>query len=253
MFKDATTRFNKRVNNYVRFRPGYPAALVELLVREAGLTADSVIADIGSGTGLLSRPFLEAGFTVIGVEPNREMREAGDALLAPYPRFRSIDGKAEATTLPDNSVALAIAGQAFHWFDVGKTRHEWTRILQSGGIAALIWNERFVESSFMREVEAVIDTYAAEMDKDGSIREAGRSRIPSFFAPSTFRLDQFPNAQIFGPEGLLGRVASCSYIPGEGDPQYEEMASDLTRVFERYQRAGQVTFEYQTKVFWGRL
>jgi SAM-dependent methyltransferase len=253
VFDDSTTRFSRRVNNYVRFRPGYPAALVDLLARHAGLTAASTIADIGSGTGLLSRPFLDADYAVIGVEPNREMREAGDALLASYPRFRGIQGTAEATTLSDHSVDLVIAGQAFHWFDVEKTRREWTRILRTGGVAALIWNERCMEGAFMRDVEAVIDIYAAEMDRDGAIRESGRSRIPGFFAPSTFELNEFPNKQQFGLEGLLGRVASCSFLPDEQDPRFEKMSSDLARVFERHQVAGTVRFEYRTKVYWGRL
>src|SRR5207244_1688193 len=116
VFIDATTRFSTRVNNYIRFRPGYPAAVVDLLTGAAALSHGATIADVGSGTGLLALLFLEAGYAVTGVEPNREMREAGDTLLAPFPRFRSLAGTAEATNLPDHSTALAIAGQAFHWF-----------------------------------------------------------------------------------------------------------------------------------------
>ncbi len=250
---DATTRFSTRVANYVRFRPGYPPALAQLLAREAALTPNSVIADIGSGTGLLSSAFLDAGHTVIGIEPNREMREAGDALLAKYPRFESREGNAEATTLPDHSIDLAIAGQAFHWFDVPKARQEWVRIFKPGAIAALIWNERHIETPFMQDVEAVINIYAAEMDGDGRIREAGRSRIPAFFGPSTYRLDEFPNAQQFGWEGLLGRIVSCSFLPDEGHRDYDRMSKDLKRVFESHQRSGEVRFDYQTKAWWGRL
>jgi SAM-dependent methyltransferase len=250
---DATTRFSNRVNNYVRFRPGYPPALVELLAREAALTADSTIADIGSGTGLLSTAFLNAGYSVIGVEPNREMRQAGETLLAAFPRHRSLDARAEATTLPDHSIDLAVAGQAFHWFQVEHARREWTRILKPGATAALIWNERHPVSPFMREVENLIDTYATTLDRDGYIREGGRARIDLFFTPSPFRVDEFPNTQQFGLEGLIGRVASCSYVPDESDSHYPEMSSALTRIFNRYQHNGQVTFEYRTKVYWGTL
>lgn len=252
-FADATTRFSNRVANYVRFRPGYPPAVAQLLAGEAALTSDSLIADIGSGTGLLSRTFLDAGYTVIGIEPNREMREAGDTLLAEYPRFQSRDGQAEVTTLPGHSVDLAVAGQAFHWFDVPKARAEWVRILKPGAIAALIWNERHIESAFMRDTEALIDIYAAEMDGDGAIREAGRSRIPSFFAPSICHLAEFPNSQQFGWEGLLGRIASCSFLPNEGHPDFERMTADLHQIFERHQRGGKVTFDYLTRVYRGRL
>jgi SAM-dependent methyltransferase len=250
---DATTRFSKRVNNYVRFRPGYPPALVDLLAREAGLTSESTIADIGAGTGLLSTVFLNAGYSVIGVEPNREMRQAGDTLLASHPRYRSVGATAETTTLPDHSVDLAVAGQAFHWFQVGDARREWTRILKPGGMAALIWNERHIANPFMREVEDLIDTYATALDKDGSIREGGRSRIELFFAPLPFRFDEFPNTQEFELEGLLGRVASCSYVPDEADPLYSGMSAALARIFNRYQHNGRVKFEYRTRVYRGTL
>jgi SAM-dependent methyltransferase len=250
---DSTTRFSKRVKNYVRFRPGYPPAVVELLSREAQLSPESQIADIGSGTGLLSAAFLDRGYSVTGIEPNPEMREAGDALLAHYPRFRSLDAKAEATTLPDHSINLGMAGQAFHWFSVADARKEWARILKPGGLAALIWNQRHIESPFMRETEDLIDRYAAGMDSDGSIREGGRSRIADFFDHSPFHLDEFPNTQDFTMEGLLGRVASCSYVPDETDPHFEQMSADLAQIFGRYQQNGRVAFEYRTKVYWGRI
>src|SRR5438552_740760 len=125
LFDDSTSRFSRRVANYVRYRPGYPGAVPELLAREVPLTPDSHIADIGSGTGLLSRAFLDAGFSVTGVEPNADMRGAGDYELADRSRFRSVAGTAEATTLPSSSFDLITAGQAFHWFDPVPTRAEW--------------------------------------------------------------------------------------------------------------------------------
>ena len=253
LFEDETGRFSRRVATYVRYRPGYPREMVDMLGREAGLKSDSTIADIGSGTGLLSRAFLDAGYAVTGVEPNREMREAGNRELAGYARFRVVDGRADETTLPTGSCDLVMAGQAFHWFDSVPTRAEWVRILKPGGVAALIWNERFTESDFMREAEEVVNKYGTAPDADGILREGGRGRIATFFAPAEVRRDEFPNHQVFGVEGLVGRVASCSYTPSEGDPGYEEMAAELEQVFQRHQRDGKVDYQYRTKVFWGRL
>jgi len=250
---DATTRFSSRVQDYVRFRPGYPSGLVNLLANEAALMPDSLVADIGAGTGLLSRTFLDAGYSVVGVEPNREMREAGAALLAGYPRFRSVDGRAEAIPLPDHSVDLAVAGQAFHWFDVPRARTEWVRIFKPDAVAALIWNERHIADAFMQEVEDLIDHYASVLDPDGSIREGGRSRIPAFFAPASFHKNEFPNAQHFSFEGLLGRIASCSFVPNRSDADYPRMEAGLRRIFDRHQSGGEVIFTYQTQVYWGRL
>jgi SAM-dependent methyltransferase len=251
MITDSVERFSARVSNYVRFRPGYPAVVADLLHRECALAADALIADIGSGTGFLARTLLDGGFRVIGVEPNREMRAAGDEILRGYAAFRSVDGTAEATTLADASCDLAIAGQAFHWFDVERTNTEWRRILKPDRYAALIWNERSRRTDVMREVEEVIDRFAT--DHDRSIREGGRGRIAEFFSPAAVRAAEFPNHQDFDFEGLKGRVYSCSYIPHEGDPRSEPMEEDLRRVFEKYEHGGAIRFEYRTEVYWGKL
>jgi SAM-dependent methyltransferase len=253
MYADSTTRFSSRVEHYSKFRPGYPREVAKLLALAFRLTRSSEIADIGSGTGLLSRVFLDEGFRVSGVEPNREMREASEELLGHNSAFLTVDGRAEATALPAASVDLVVAGQAFHWFEVDSTRREWTRILRPGGGVALIWNKRLHESPFMREVEAVIDAYAGERDRDGAIREAGRGRIEGFFAPSTVALNSFPNQQQFDFKGLRGRVVSCSYLPLEGEPGHDEMVDALARIFDRYQTGGTVNFDYRTDVYWGRL
>ena len=251
MVSDSVERFSTRVSNYVRFRPGYPAAIVDLLRRECDLRAGARIADIGSGTGFLSRIFLDAGFFVVGVEPNREMRAAGDEILGEYPNFRSVEGIAEATTLDDCAYELIVAGQAFHWFDPPRSRREWQRILKPDCCAALIWNERTPRTEVMRAIEEVIDLYSN--DHDRSIREGGRSRIADFFAPSEVKTAEFPNRQDFDFDGVKGRVFSCSYIPNEDDPRSRPMVEDLKRVFDRYQNGGVIRFEYRTEVYWGKL
>ena len=139
---DPTQRFSSRVENYIRYRPGYPHAIVELLQNECHLTPDSVIADVGCGTGMFARLFLENGNRLFGIEPNAEMRKAGDDFLAGYPKFQSIDGKAETTTLPDRSVDFVTAAQAAHWFHRQDARREFVRILKPGGWAVMVWNER---------------------------------------------------------------------------------------------------------------
>ena len=111
---DPTQRFSSRVTNYVKYRPSYPATIIDVLATECGLTPDSITADVGSGTGLLAELFLQAGNRVLGIEPNRAMREAGEQLLRGDNRFVSIAATAEATTLPDHSVDFIAAGQSFH-------------------------------------------------------------------------------------------------------------------------------------------
>ncbi len=139
---DPAQRFSSRVDNYIRYRPSYPAAIVDTLERECRLTPEWVIADVGAGPGNLTRLFLDNGARVVGVEPNREMREAGERLLRGYPTYTAIAATAEATTLADTSVDLVTAGQAFHWFDQTRARQEFARILRAPRWVALVWNER---------------------------------------------------------------------------------------------------------------
>src|SRR4026208_981769 len=142
MDNDPTKRFSKRVENYIQYRPKYPPAVFDFLRNELNLAPSSIIADVGSGTGISSEMFLRNGNTVFGIEPNSEMREAGERNLSQFASFKSIYGTAEATTLEDHSVDFVIAGQAFHWFDRARSRAEFFRILKKNGWVVLIWNDR---------------------------------------------------------------------------------------------------------------
>ncbi len=181
--QDATKRFSSRVDDYVRCRPGYPAEIIELLKKECGLTSDSVIADIASGTGIFTRKLLENGSRVFGVEPNDEMRRAGERFLADYPRFISIAGTAEATTLPDHSVDLVTAAQAAHWFDRENARREFIRVLKPGAWLVLVWNDRRMDSTeFQREYEQLLRTYGRDYEL---VRRHGMAlAIDEFFHPT---------------------------------------------------------------------
>ena len=157
---DPTLRFSDRVENYIRYRPGYPPQVLETLQAECGLTPAAVVADIACGTGIFTRMLLQNGNRVYGVEPNREMREAAERLLADHPNFTSVAGTAEATTLPGHSIDLATAAQAAHWFDLPKARQEFARILKPAGWAVLIWNERSTDASpFLRAYEELLVNY----------------------------------------------------------------------------------------------
>jgi len=162
---NATSRFSDRVENYVRYRPGYPAGALQLLQAECGLAPAHVVADIASGTGIWTRMLLENGNPVYGVEPNAEMRQAGERLLASFPNFTSVAGKAEATTLAGSSVDFVTAAQAAHWFDRESSRQEFARILRPGGWLVLLWNERVTDATtFLRAYEQLLLTYGTDYE-----------------------------------------------------------------------------------------
>ncbi len=249
---DPTGRFSSRVDDYVRYRPSYPAEIVELLARECGLSLESTVGDIGSGTGFLAKLFLDFGCAVVGVEPNKEMREAGEHILAQYQRFTSVDGRAEQTGLADASVDLIAAGQAFHWFDPTATRAEFRRILRGPRWVALIWNERLVTGEFLAGYENLALRYGPDYSKIDH-RRVDADRISEFFEHRAWKLATFPNAQHFDWTGLCGRLDSSSYAPRPGDENYEAMLAELRRLFEAHQKNGRVDFLYSTNVYYGTL
>ncbi len=246
-----TERFGERVTNYVRYRPGYPAVVVEHLAASHGLRPEHTIADLGSGTGLLAVRFLEHGNRVLGIEPNGPMRAAGDAFLAEHARFESIDATAEATGLPDASVDLVTAGQAFHWFDPLASAHECARILKSGGLAALIWNIRKKDTSpFLADYETLLHTFGSDYPVVAALDLTSREEL--FFDADGHEKAVFPNEQWFDLPSLRGRLLSASYAPQAGEPNHEPMLRRLDELFEIYAVSGRVRFEYDCDVLVGR-
>lgn len=251
--KNSTTRFSDRVENYIRYRPGYPVEVIETLKKHCQLTADSIVADVGSGTGILTRLFLDHGNRVFAVEPNADMRKASEELLVDYENFVSKPGTAEATGLDAASMDHVVAGQAFHWFDRDQAKTEFFRILKPGGWAALIWNERLVEASpFLIGYEALLNSRAGDYQQVDH-RNIDETVLRDFFAPGKFEKFTFANSQTFDYDGLRGRALSSSYVPNVGSPGHDEFFSKLKNLFEEHHENGAVKFEYQTILYCGLL
>jgi ubiquinone/menaquinone biosynthesis C-methylase UbiE len=245
-----TQRFSSRVGNYSRFRPSYPAEIVGILRQECGLSPESVIADVASGTGIFTRLLLENGNRAFGVEPNDAMRKAGEEYLAAYPKFASVAGTAENTTLPDASVDLVTAAQAAHWFDRGKAITEFRRILKPEGYLVLLWNDRRTDASaFARDYESLLLEYGTDY-AEVKRRDAASQE---FFGEIKHEKRVLRNFQKFDYTALEGRLLSSSYTPPVGHPAHEPMLSELRRIFETYQRGGAVLMEYDTNLYFGQL
>jgi SAM-dependent methyltransferase len=252
-FADAKQRFSNRVTDYARYRPSYPPALLDLLLAECGLHPAHVFADIGSGTGLLSKLFLENGNRVFGVEPNAEMRARGEEFLRDYPNFTSVRGSAEATTLANSSVDFITAGQAFHWFNAELAGKEFRRILKSSGWVVVVWQDRRMEeTAFGRAYEDLLERFGTDYKK---VKEAypGADKIGHFFEAGTLRSRDLPNHQVFDWEGLSGRLRSSSYAPTEGHPNYAPMMAELRNMFDAHQQNGTVRMDYFARTYLGKL
>lgn len=245
-------RFSNRVENYVKYRPDYPKEVLTLFRNEVNLQASSIIADIGSGTGISARLFLENGNTVFGVEPNAAMREAAENYLQDFPNFKSVNGTAEKTSLENDSVDIVIAAQAFHWFDKEKTRREFKRILKEKGFVALLWNERQLDSTaFLKDYEQLLIEYGTDYEKVRH-ENIGEEILQDFFQID-FRQQIFQNVQTLDFDGLKGRMLSSSYIPTEENPRFSEMLENLKTLFAEHAENGKIEILYDTKFFYAQI
>lgn len=247
MISNSTARFSDRVDDYVKYRPRYPESVLQFLKLNLGLNGQHTIVDVGSGTGISSEIFLKNGNIVYGIEPNAEMRLSAEKLLSDYKNFRSIDGKSDTTTLPDNCADFIVAAQAFHWFPMKETKNEFQRLLKGGGRIILIWNDRKTsESAFASEYEALLNRFGTDY-KQVNHKNIDENRIREFLG--SFEIHSFQNFQDLDFQGLLGRLTSSSYMPNTGHPRYEEMKSALKQLFDKHNVNGLVRIEYETKVY----
>jgi SAM-dependent methyltransferase len=248
---EPTERFSNRVENYRRYRPGYPAAVVALMRETTGLMPGATVADIGSGTGILTRLLLTAGWTVHAVEPNAPMRRAAEADLGGFSHFHSVDGRAEATGLGDASVDAIACAQAFHWFDREAARAEFRRILKPDGWVFLIWNERREGSDFDRAYHEILASLGQAFE--GVRDRAGNKDLEPFFRAGTYREAQFPNPATMNWEALRGRFLSSSYVPTEDDPRHADLVAKLEEAFRQHRRNGEITLDQTTNVYFGQM
>jgi SAM-dependent methyltransferase len=253
MLPNPTDRFTGRVESYRRFRPTYPPAIVDLLARECALTSDSTIADVAAGTGILTEIFLSAGFTVTAIEPNDEMRAACATLEPQFPNLQVRSGTAEATGLPDHSVALVTVAQAMHWFNLDRARAEFQRILEPGGWCAVIYNNRRLSGdAFHDGYEHLLRDYGIDYHRVQR-QHLPEDRLAAFFAPSEMKRVVFPNPQSFTLEALEGRIVSSSYMPQPGHPGYDAMRAAAERLFNNSQSNRTVTLQQDCLVHYGQL
>ena len=249
--RDPTKRFDDRVDDYIRHRPGYPAALVAHLRAGGWLPHRAVVADIGAGTGISSAMFLDADCIVHAVEPNAPMRAAAQARLGTHTGFHAVDGRAEATTLADTSVDLIAAAQAFHWFDADAVRGEWRRILRAGGVAAVFWNSRRLDgSAFLEGYENLLRNFGVDYGEVAE-RHQDDAAMRRWFGAGLRDVAEFPNAQSLDFDALRGRLLSSSYAPRPGHAKHEAMIAALRELFDATARDGRVDLVYRTRLFVG--
>lgn len=248
---DSVTRFSNRVENYVKYRPSYPKEMLDLFCDEMNLTENSIVADIGSGTGISAKVFLENGNEVFAVEPNEAMRVAAENFLRDFPKFKSIDGTSENTTLENNSIDFVIAAQAFHWFDEIKTPKEFKRILKESGFVALIWNERQLDTNdFLKDYEKILMKFGTDYEQVRHENISIKDLDDAF--QTEFSHCTFSNTQTLDFEGMKGRILSSSYMPSPEHPRFDELVKNLQTLFAEHQKNGKIQVLYDTNIYYSQ-
>ncbi|HET6553410.1 MAG TPA: class I SAM-dependent methyltransferase [Dyella sp.] len=249
----STERFSDRVADYVRYRPDYPVAMLEWLQQTHGVNPHWRVADIGAGTGISSKLFLDGGYRVTAVEPNEPMRKAAEQWLGDNERFQTVDGHATATGLDDASVDLVIAAQAFHWFDQAAARREFQRILKPSGLAAIAWNSRrLVGTPFLEGYEALLKEYGTDYTSVAE-RYGDEPQLRAWFGGGYLGMGRFDHGQQLDFDALRGRLMSSSYAPRIGDPRHEPMMHALRELFDRCAADDRISFDYDTVIYTGTL
>jgi ubiquinone/menaquinone biosynthesis C-methylase UbiE len=253
MAHDSTLRFSNRVANYAKYRPGYPDKVLDYLQQECHLTTGSVIADVGSGTGIFTKLLLDRGYTVYAVEPNDAMRHEAEKQLKPLDGFHSVNGTAENTSLADKSASLIVCAQAFHWFNNAEAKTEFKRILAPYGHVALIWNNRCIDADdFAIAYELLLKEQSGDYERINH-QNLIEADFVAFYHGGKYKLVKFSNYQVFNFDQLAGRAFSSSYVPAEDTPEGHQFNIQLKAIFDQYQTNGTVMFRYDTEVYLGRL
>ncbi len=246
-----TERFTNRVENYHRYRPTYSEEFLSDIQQTGAIPAKSKIAEIGSGTGILTKQLLEAGWQVIGIEPNQAMREMAEKQRNQQPAFRSIQGTAEATTLEAKSVETIIAAQAFHWFDTEAARKEFLRILKPEGKVVLVWNIRQHSTEFLKSYEDFLHHYSTDYSLVDH-QQFDWKGVAHFFR-NHFQRKEAANPQMMGWPKLWGYYQSCSYALPHTHNQYNESKEALKMTFDKHAYDGLVSMLYHTIWYIGSL
>jgi len=252
--ENATTRFSDRAGDYDRFRPTYPWQVLTVARDELGLAGDWAIADIGSGTGILSRLFLENGNTVFGVEPNQQMAKYAVRNLGEFEQFLDVRGTAESTGLSDDSVELVVAAQAFHWFDAVQAGNEFRRILREPKAAMVIWNSRSLDATpFLSDYESFLLEWGTDYESVSHNHRNEDASLDALFGPGQYRHVALSNEQLLDLNGLTGRIVSCSYVPNREDAKFPGMLEAIHQLFKTHQENGVVRMKYNTDIYLGVL
>lgn len=249
---DNKDRFTNKASVYAKFRPSYPRQFIDYLMREVGMEG-KIIADVGAGTGILTRLLADKAQKVIVVEPNQEMLEVLKEHCRMCTNLTAWEGSAEDTGLPEQSVDFITVAQAFHWFDKERTKVEFQRILKQNGRVTLVWNSRSAENNFIKENDALLQRVCPEFRGFSGGTGTESEQYGDFFANGYCEYRVFDNDRYLTLEEYLGGSLSASYAPLEGDRNYGDFIGGLEELFNKYSSGGKLLIPNKTYSYTGKV
>lgn len=243
---------SERIENYLRYQPGYPKKIMNYLYEEVGLSRESVIADISSSTGVLTRLLLERGSRVVAIESDDKMREIAERLLGDeFQRFVSLNATAENTTLFNDSVNFIFCTHSFKQYCTDKCRNEFLRIMKPSGAVIFLYNRLNKEEGFLKEHQKLLDQYSIHLEKD-ECSGFSEDKISDFFGSTNYSYVSVPNRQNIDYEGAKAMLLSEISIP-QGESVYCEILDEFHNIFERHNQNRKVLLNYTTEAYMGGL
>jgi SAM-dependent methyltransferase len=240
---DSATRFDDRADDYVKYRPTYPAAAIDVILEGLGSPSTLVAADLGAGTGISARLLGDRGVRVLAIEPSLGMRQASE----PHSHVRFVASLAEAIALKRHAIDVILSAQSFHWFNTALTLAECARVLKPRGRLAIMWNRRSRSDPLTEGYRRAIADVGGESRIERMAFDPEVLRRSGMFTP--IERVSFPNAQRLDLNGLIGRARSASYCP-KGGPAAERLRTLLDDLWRTHaDRDGLVTLVYETEVY----
>ena len=245
---DNTQKFSGKADVYQKARPSYAQAMLDFIAQKWQIGNGSMVADIGSGTGILTRQLLGLGARVYAVEPNADMRAKAEELLGDNPNFVSVTGTAEQTGLPDHSFQLVTAASAFHWFDTERFKLECERILLPGAPVVLVWNKAELSAEINLGRERIFKKYCPNFKGFSGGQDEG-DKLKRFFFDGALQERRFPNPLSYDRQTFINRALSSSYSLIETDPEFEAYLIELGELFDQFAVEGKIMLPQDSVVY----
>jgi ubiquinone/menaquinone biosynthesis C-methylase UbiE len=240
--------YSAKAENYAKYRWDYAPGAIVAIFDSAGITDQTVIADLGAGTGILTQHFVGKAKLVYALEPEAEMRAELEKTFAGNPLCQMRDHSAEKTGLPDHSIDLITVGQAIHWFEPQAARSEFRRILKSGGWLAVLYN-----NGTDAVYEKAVKTLFAQFSRPGPARRIIHLPMSFYFGHETYQKLLFPFEYSHNWESFLGQLMSSAFLPDEHSPNFGEFEAKAMEVFEGLSVGGRVKSTGETELFLGEI